>query len=157
MYLKIKIGKINFTRNLHKDKYIYERNEKKLKTSLNLHIDLTLLSMSHKYYLHNICFREQLVSFDNYNQKIIPVTLNSLNVVLVRPLKEAINMPTHMGAKVVCQAFSHRFVRLLFATQTVENKTLHGLSLAMLTVLRIAEDLLGIFETIFILLVLVAS
>ena len=45
---KIKIEKLNFTRNLLKEKYITEWNEKNLKTSLNLHFDLTLLSMSHK-------------------------------------------------------------------------------------------------------------
>ncbi len=66
-------------------------------------------------------------------------------------------MPTHMGAQIICQTLSHGYVRLFLATQTVENKTLHGLGLPVLTVLWIAEDLLGKFKTILILLVLVAS
>ena len=64
-------------------------------------------------------------------------------------------MPAHLGLEVIGEAPLDMVIGLLLAAQTVEDEALHGKSLSMLTVLRVAEDSFRELEPILILLLLV--
>ena len=64
-------------------------------------------------------------------------------------------MPAHLGLEVIGEAPFDMIIGLLLAAQTVEDEALHGKSLSMLTVLRVAEDSFRELEPILILLLLV--
>ena len=86
----------------------------------------------------------------------IAVALDGLVVLLVRPLQQPVDVPTHVGLEVVPKAAFHVLVGLLLAAQAVQGQAFHGQRLAMLGKFGIRQDLLGELEPIPVLFLFVA-
>jgi hypothetical protein len=85
----------------------------------------------------------------------IAIAFDCFGILLIRPLEQAEHVPTNVRTEVVGETPADMVVGLLFAAKAIEDEALHGLCLAVLRKLGIAENLFGELEAIFVLFLFV--